>query len=78
MLYDEDLKQAVVGILEERVPAIANHIGALLEQGYIPNKNKSTMLNWSILLIHAYENIDVLSKEQHKAIDSIYNKVLKL
>lgn len=78
MLYDNDLKDAVVGTLEERVPAIASHITALLEQGYVPNKNKNTILNWSIILIHAYENIDVFSEEQHKKLDALYNKVVKL
>lgn len=78
MLYDNDLKDAVVGTLEEMVPAIASNITALLEQGYVPNKNKSTILNWSIILIHAYENIDVFSEEQHKKLDALYNKVVKL
>ena len=78
MLYDKELKTTVVGVLEDRVPAIAAHINALLEQGYVPNKNKLTILNWSIILIHAYENIDVFTEEQHKKLDSLYNKVLNL
>lgn len=78
MLYDKDLKDAMVGILENRVPAIAAHITDLLEQGFVPNKNKTTILNWSIILIHAYENVDVLSKEQHQKLDVLYNKVINL
>lgn len=78
MLYDEGLSNAMVGVLENRVPAIANHICTLLDRGYIPNKNKSTILNWSIIMIHAYENINVFSKEQQDKLDSLYNKVLKL
>lgn len=78
MLYDKELTNAMVGVLENRVPAIATHITALLEQGYIPNKNKTTILNWSSILIHAYENIDVFSKEQQNKLDVLYNKVLKL
>lgn len=78
MLYDKELTNAMVGVLENRVPAIATHITALLEQGYIPNKNKTTILNWSTILIHAYENIDVFSKEQQNKLDVLYNRVLKL
>lgn len=78
MLYDKELKNAMVGVLENRIPAIATHITALLEQGYIPNKNKTTILNWSTILIHAYENIDVFSKEQQNKLDVLYNRVLKL
>jgi len=78
MLYDDKVKQAVVGTLEDGVPAIAIHMINLLEQGYLPNKNKTTILNWSNILIHAYENIDVLSEEQHRKLDILYNKVVKL
>ena len=78
MLYDEELKATMVGVLENRVPAIAAHIMNLLEQGYLPNKKKNIILDWSIILIHAYENIDVLSEEQHQKLDELYNKVLTL
>lgn len=78
MLYDKELTNAMVGVLENRVPAIATHITSLLEQGYIPNRNKTTILNWSAILIHAYENIDVFSKEQQNKLDVLYNRVLKL
>ena len=78
MLYEEPLKRAVVDVLENRMSAIADCIVALLDEGYIPNKNKRTILDWSSLLIGAYESIDVLTKEQQDKIDRVYNKVLKL
>ena len=78
MLYKAKLKDTMLDILENRISGIADCITVLFEQGYIPNKNKITILNWSSILIDAYENIDVLSKEQHNALDRIYNKVLKL
>lgn len=78
MLYEPKLKQAMLDVLENRMSGIADCIVALLDQGYIPNKNKITILDWSAILIDAYENIDVLSVEQQKELDSIYNKVLKL
>ena len=78
MLYDDTLKQAMLGILEQRVSGIADSINALVEDGYVPNKNKRTLLDWSIILIHAYENVDIMTKEQQQQLDIIYNKVLKM
>lgn len=78
MLYKADLKDTMLDILKDRVSGIADCISALFEQGYIPNKNKYIILNWSNILIDAYENIDVLSEEQHNSLDRIYNKILKL
>ena len=78
MLYEPTLKQAMLDVLENRISSIADCIQALFDQGYIPSKNKMTILNWSSILIDAYENVDVLSKEQQEKLDNVYNKVLKL
>lgn len=78
MLYEPKLKQAMLDALENRMSGIADCIQVLFAEGYIPNKNKMTILNWSSILIDAYENIDVLSSEQQKKLDNIYNKVIKL
>lgn len=78
MLYDETLKQAMLDVLEQRVSGIADSINALVEGGYVPNKNKRTLLDWSIILIHAYENVDIMTQEQQQKLDVVYNKVLKM
>lgn len=78
MLYGEKLKDAMLDVLQHRISGIADSIQVLVNEGYIPNKNKNTILNWSSILIDAYENIHVLSKEQHEKLDRIYNKILKL
>ena len=78
MLYKSNNKSAMLDILENRVSGVADCINALFEEGYIPNKNKYTILDFSSILIDAYENIDVLSEEQHSKLDNLYNKVLKL
>lgn len=79
MLYDnDDLKQVMLDTLHDRVSSITYCIVELLKEGYIPNKNKTTIINWSSILIDAYENIDVFSKEQQNKLDILYNKVLKL
>ena len=68
----------MLDVLEERMSGIADCIQILFDNGYIPNKNKMTILNWSAILIDAYENVDVLSKEQQDKLDNLYNRVLKL
>lgn len=68
----------MLDVLEARMSGIADCIVALFDEGYIPNKNKTTILTWSSILIDAYENVDVLSKEQQEKLDRLYNKVLKL
>ena len=78
MLYDDMLKDTMLDVLENRMSGIADCVTALLDQGYIPNKNKGVILSWTCILIDAYENIDIFTKEQQDNLDSIYNKVLKL
>lgn len=78
MLYEPKLKQAMLDVLENRMSGIADCIQILFDNGYIPNKNKMTILNWSAILIDAYENVDILSKEQQDKLDNLYNRVLKL
>lgn len=78
MLYEPNLKQAMLDVLEERMSGIADCIIVLMDNGYTPNKNKMTILNWSAILIDAYENVDVLDSEQQHNLDNLYNKVLKL
>ena len=78
MLYEPKLKQTMLAVLENRTAGIADCITALLNEGYIPNKNKYTIFDFTAILIDAYENIDVLTEEQHEKLDILYNKVLKM
>ena len=78
MLYEPTLKDTMLDVLENRMSGIADCIQVLFDNGYIPNKNKMTILNWTAILIDAYQNIDILSIEQHNKLDNIYNRVLKL
>ena len=45
MLYEPKLKQAMLDVLEDRMSGIADCIQVLFAEGYIPNKNKITILN---------------------------------
>lgn len=78
MLYDIKLKETMLDILQNRMSGIADSIQMLFNEGYNLNKNKITILDWTSILIDAYENVDLLSYEQQVKLDNIYNKVLKL
>ena len=43
--------------------------------GPVCNKSKYIRLDWSSLLLHAFENIDVLKPEQQHKIELLYNKL---
>ena len=78
MLYDEKLKHVMLDILEQRVSSIADSITVLNAEGFVPNKRKKVVLDWGMILLHAYENIDVLTEEQHHKLDIIYNNVIRM
>ena len=78
MLYDAEKKQDMLDTLENRVSSIVDVCVALINEGYIPNKNKYNKLSWSMIMIDAFQSIDVLSVEQHKKLENLYNKVMML
>jgi hypothetical protein len=78
MLYDAEKKQDMLDTLENRVSSIVDVCIALINEGYIPNKNKTVKLSWSAILIDAFNNIDVLSAEQHNELEELYSKVMSL
>lgn len=78
MLYDVEKKQMMLDTLENRVSSIVDVCIALIQEGYIPNKNKNVKLSWSAILIDAFNNIDVLSIEQHNELEELYSKVMSL
>lgn len=78
MLYEETIKQETLDTLQNRVSSVCDCILSLLDAGYVPNRNKTTILNWSSILIHAYENIEVFNEEQKQRIDTLYNKIMTL
>ena len=78
MLYDADKKQEMLDTLNNRVSSIVDVCVALVSEGYLLNKNKTTKLSWSMIMIDAFENIDALSEEQHNNLEELYNKVMML
>ena len=74
-MYDDVIKQNITDDLESKVISIVNTSIALASQGYLVNKSKYIRLDWSSILLHAFENIDIFSKEQQNNIERLYNKV---
>lgn len=78
MSYEGNLKETMLDVLNDRMSGIANCIIVLQEEGYLPNRKKTTILNWSIILSSAYNNINIFTEEQCKQLDVLYNKLLML
>ena len=78
MLYDAEKKQDMLDTLNNRVSSVVDVCVSLVQEGYIPNKNKFNKLSWTVIMIDAFDNIDVLSVEQHNKLETLYNKVMAL
>ena len=74
-MYNDVIKKNILDELESKAMSIVNTSIALASQGYLVNKSKYIRLDWSSLLLHAFENIDIFSKEQQNNIERLYNKV---
>ena len=74
-MYNDVIKKNILDDLESKAMNIVNTSIALISQGYLVNKSKYIRLDWSSLLLHAFENIDIFSKEQQNNIERLYNKV---
>lgn len=74
-MYDETIKHISHNNLEKNAISICNTIVALSSQGYVVNRLKEIKLEWSSILLHAYENLDVLTNEQQQNIEVLYNKI---
>ena len=77
MMYESYLNKAMLDVLENRMSGIADSITVLIDKGYIPNKNKMTILNWTPILIDAYENIVLFTEEQQNKLNNLYEKIIK-
>ena len=74
-MYNDVIKKNILDDLESKTMSIVNTSIALASQGYLVNKSKYIRLDWSSILLHAFENIDIFSKEQQNNIERLYNKV---
>lgn len=74
-MYDDAIKNIAIDNLEQKAISIVSTNIALTAQGYIVNRRKKIKLDWSSILLHAFENIDVLTEEQQKNIEVLYNDI---
>lgn len=77
-MYNDVIKKNILDDLESKVMNVVNTSIALASQGYLVNKSKHTRLEWSSILLHAFENIDILKLEQQTKVEIIYNKLSML
>ena len=57
---------------------VAKIIAILTEEGYIPNKNKEQKLQWSIILLGAFNNIRLFSQDKRDKFINFYIKLNRL
>ena len=74
-MYNDAIRKTILDNLESNVINIVDVSMTLASQGYLVNKSKYIRLDWSSLLLHAFENIDVLKPEQQHKIELLYNKL---
>lgn len=77
-MYDDKIKNTVLDDLESKVIGIVDTSVTLASQGYLVNRRKYIKLDWSSLLIHAFENIHILNKDQQHKVELLYNKITTL
>ena len=75
MLYNVENKEIMLDALQNKVSNIIDIMVALAQEGYVTNKQKYVKLDWAWALSHAYQNIDVLTTEQHKKLDVLFNQI---
>ncbi len=78
MLYNKDIRKQITDTLENRVSVIVDYNIALAEQGMLISKDNSTNLSATLMLIDAFENIDVFSYEQQNNLENLYNKIINV
>ena len=74
-MYNDELRKTIITDLESKELSIVNTAVVLASQGYVVNRVKYIRLDWSSILIHAFENIDIFSEEQQNNIERLSNKV---
>lgn len=77
-MYDDKLRKTIITNLESKELSIVNTAVVLASQGYVVNRAKYIKLNWTSIILNAFENINVFSEEQQHKIELLYNKISTL
>ena len=77
-MYNDDLRKSIITDLESKELNIVNTVVVLASQGYVINKAKHIKLDWTSIILNAFENINIFSEEQQHKIELLYNKLSML
>ena len=77
-MYNDDLRKSIITDLESKELNIVNIVVVLASQGYVINQAKHIKLDWTSIILNAFENINVFSEEQQHKIELLYNKISTL
>lgn len=76
-MYDAAVANKVIDNLEQKALNVVKSTIALTAQGYVVNKAKKVTLEWSSILLHAFDNIAIFSDAQQQSIERLYNSLIK-
>ena len=74
-MYNDELRKTIITDLESKELSIVNTAVVLASQGYVINQAKHIKLDWTSIILNAFENINVFSEEQQHKIELLYNKI---
>lgn len=77
-MYNDDLRKSIIIDLESKELNIVNTVVVLASQGYVINQAKHIKLDWTSIILNAFENINIFSEEQQHKIELLYNKISTL
>ena len=77
-MYNDELRKTIITDLESKELSIVNTAVVLSSQGYVINQAKHIKLDWTSIILNAFENINVFSEEQQHKIELLYNKISTL
>ena len=77
-MYNDDLRKSIITDLESKELSVVNTVVVLASQGYVINQAKHIKLDWTSIILNAFENINVFSEEQQHKIELLYNKISTL
>ena len=77
-MYNDEIRKTIITDLDSKELSIVNTAVVLASQGYVINQAKHIKLDWTSIILNAFENINVFSKEQQHKIELLYNKISTL
>ena len=77
-MYNDELRKTIITDLESKELSIVNTAVVLVSQGYVVNRVKYIKLDWTSIILNAFENINVFSEEQQHKLELLYNKLSTL